>query len=258
MPELIILFLIIIVSLVILYLLSKRDTNENKIDNEGDHSIEPFSGYLQSCPKGFTSFVDSSGDTICCDGTILAGKCTGNRQCILNSQGTAIMPNCAAYLQEQYSEHSKSICPESMNYFEDNANNITGCTNGELNDTMTGPKDPNQPICKVYNDMNKNITSKDSCYNAKQAASSPCFGKQCTKRLIQTNPSAPVLVGIEFMDDMGMIRIAYTKDSLVVYLDAMYPGWRERGMDVSKNINVAEVAKAVFIDKTMSSSDVQI
>jgi hypothetical protein len=258
MPELIILLLIIITSFVILYLLSKRNNDENGINMEGNHVKETFTGTLHFCPHGFTSFVDSSGDTICCDGAILAGKCTGNRQCVLNSQGTSTIPSCVNYLQEQYNEKGDSICPESMKYFEDKVNNVSGCTSGELNDNMTGPKDPNQPICKVYNDMNKNITSKDSCYNAKKAASSPCFGKQCTKRLIQTDPSAPVLVGIEFMDSMGIIRIAYTRDSLVVYLDAMDPGWREKGMDIDRNINVAEVAKAVFIDKTMSTSDVQI
>ena len=57
---------------------------------------------------------------------------------------------------------------------------------------------------------------------------------------------------------MGIVRIAYPKESLTIYLDAVNPGWREKGMDLSKNINVAEVAKAVFIDKTMSPSSVQV
>jgi hypothetical protein len=257
MPELIILFLIIIISFITLYVLSQRQTNEDVIDSE-QGVTESFTGTLQSCPKGFTKFVDSSGDTICCDGTFIAGRCTGNRQCILNGEGTSEMPNCTTYLQQEYSNKSESFCPEFMNYYEDKANNVRGCTSGELNDTMTGPKDPNQAVCKVYEDMNKNIASKDSCYNAKKAASFPCFGKECKKRLIQTSPSAPVLVGIEFMDDMGIVRIAYTKDSLMTYLDAMYPGWKEKGMDLSKNINVADVAKAVFIDKTMSASEIQI
>jgi hypothetical protein len=258
MPELIILFFLIIISLLTLFLLNRRDTNQMGNGGDQDDSVEPFSGYLQSCPKGFTSFYDNKGDMICCDGAILANRCTGNRQCILNGPGTDKIPSCTKFLQEEYNEKAESMCPESMNYYEDKATNTRGCTSGELNDTMTGPRDPNQPICKVYDDLNKNITSADSCYNAKKVNAFPCFGKKCIKRLIQPSATAPALVAIEFTDDMGIVRIAYPKESLTIYLDAVNPGWREKGMDLSKNINVAEVAKAVFIDKTTSPSSVQV
>jgi hypothetical protein len=41
------------------------------------------------------------------------------------------------------------------------------------------------------------------------------------------------------------------------FLDVSNPNWRNQGMDLSKNINVAEVAKAYYVDRTMDQSAIQ-
>jgi hypothetical protein len=54
-----------------------------------------------------------------------------------------------------------------------------------------------------------------------------------------------------------MVRNAYPKKMAVNYLNKTMPNWKEL-INVDKNINIAEVAKAYFIDKTMSKSDIEI
>jgi hypothetical protein len=54
-----------------------------------------------------------------------------------------------------------------------------------------------------------------------------------------------------------MHRVAYTRQSLEGFLDVSNPSWRNQGMNLSNNINVAEVAKAYYVDRTMDQSAVQ-
>ena len=54
-----------------------------------------------------------------------------------------------------------------------------------------------------------------------------------------------------------MHRVAYTQESLEVFLDATNPNWRSQGTDLSKNINVAEVAKAYYVDRTIDKNEIQ-
>jgi hypothetical protein len=42
------------------------------------------------------------------------------------------------------------------------------------------------------------------------------------------------------------------------FLDATKPTWRSQGMDLDKNINVAEVAKAYYVDRTIQQDDIQL
>jgi len=247
MLELTFLVIIVIVAFIIIWLLPKN----NEVD--GIEKVEQFNNYLQSCPSGFTSFYNQNGDMVCCDGQILANKCLGNQQCILNGNGTKDMPNCMTLLQGQYSQKGNNVCPSSMpQYFENSSNKTKGCTNGPLNQTMTGPKSSDQQTCVIYSSMEQNIKSGNSCYNYKKLDNLP------SSQLIQPNKNGPPLVMVELTDNMGIKHVGYTRDSLTNYLNALYPNWKEQGMDLSKNIMVAEVAKAFYIDKTMSANEIQL
>jgi hypothetical protein len=41
------------------------------------------------------------------------------------------------------------------------------------------------------------------------------------------------------------------------FLDVSNPNWRNQGIDLSKNINVADVAKGFYVDKTIEQSQIQ-
>ena len=80
-----------------------------------------------------------------------------------------------------------------------------------------------------------------------------CFGKNCVKSVIQTAPRMPVLIQIQFEDSAGVPRVAYTKESMERFLDVSQPNWRNQGLDLSKNVAVAEVAKAYYVEKTIEN-----
>jgi hypothetical protein len=250
MLELTVLLISIVIVLLILYF---KDNINIPATEEGFTNF-----YLSACPSGYKSFYNNDGDIVCCDGEIVANRCIADNQCTLNGKGTPDTPNCTDLIQRMYLAKSKEYCSSSMpNYFEDKGKNIKGCMSGPLNDTMTGPLKYTQPQCKIYSDVNTNTLSTDSCANQQLLDAAQCFGNNCTKELVQPISSAPPLVAIGFTDNSGMHRVAYTSQSMENYLNVGNPDWRNQGIDLTKNINVAEVAKAYYIDRTMDQSQIQ-
>jgi hypothetical protein len=227
--------------------------------NHDSITAEPFQveeeSYLHSCPSGYKSYHLTNGNTACCKGEIVSNECMSDDKCLLNGKGT--MEKCTTIIKNEYNKKAIEQCPSSMSsYFEDMTKK--GCTNGNLNITLSGPQNTNQKTCTIYNTMDLNINSLDSCLNQKEMDEFPCFGDNCTKSLVQAAPNAPVQVSIGFVDSTGMHRVAYTRASMQRFLDATKPTWRSQGMDLSKNVNVAEVAKAYYVDRTIQQEDVQL
>lgn len=223
-------------------------------------SIETFENptSLEACPSGYKTFYQSNGSILCCDGEIMANQCMGTNPCTLSGPGTTDLPSCVSVIQKDYLEKG-SQCPTSIpSYFEDKSTKKKGCTKGDLNSTLTGPKDSKQPTCMMYPTMEENMNAKDSCSNQKEMDEFPCFGKGCTKELVSVAPNQPVKIAISFTDSSGMHRVSYTRASMERFLNVSNPKWRDQGIDLSKNMNVAEVAKAFYVDKTMKQEDVQL
>jgi hypothetical protein len=179
------------------------------------------------------------------------------KQCILNGQGTENMPNCIDYIMKYYNKQSIDFCSPSMSsYFENNAEKKKGCTRGELNETLTGPRTSTQPKCIIYANEEDNQYLIDSCLNQKELEEYQCFGSNCSKKLIQFGQKTPLLLSINFSDSNDMPHTAYSKKSIIRYLNAVRPEWSKR-MNIDKMIENAEVAKKLYIDKTISRADLQ-
>lgn len=250
MIELTVLLISIVIILIIIYFKDSIQSSDVKEDFENY--------YLSACPSGYKSFYDNDGNTVCCDGQIVANRCLSDNRCTLNGKGTPDMPNCTELIEKLYSYKSKEYCPSSLpNYFEDNSKKTKGCTSGSLNATMTAPKKWEQSHCIIYSSPEQNTNLKNSCANQTLLDNAQCFGNNCTKELVQPISSAPPLVAIGFTDSSGMHRVAYTKQSITNYLNVGNPNWQSQGIDLSKNINVAEVAKAFYVDKTIDQSHIQ-
>ncbi len=212
---------------------------------------------LSSCPSEMKTFYLPDGRTACCNGPIVGNRCTGMVQCTMTGDGGKDLPNCAILLKEEYKAKSESKCPSALPlYFEDKANKKQGCTVGALNGEMTQPATPSQPMCRIYSSLEENLMKADSCELHRQMEEVPCFGTQCTKS-ITASAHGPPLVTIQFVDKSGMYRTAYTRKSLEYYLNQTRPKWRDEGMNLEKNLMVAEVAKAYFVDRTLSADAVQ-
>jgi hypothetical protein len=188
----------------------------------------------------------------------MANKCLGDNQCTLTGPGTPDIPNCTSIILDSYKAKSKQYCTKSMpQYFENKPKQIRGCTSGSLNDTLDGPRNTSQPMCGIYPLDSENKTMKNSCYIQKQIDAVECFGANCTKDAVQPVPNAPLLIRVGFTDETGIHRTAYSKESLINYLNHVNPSWRSSKLNIDKFIENAEVAKAFYIDRTMQASDVQ-
>jgi len=254
MLELSVLFIIIIVLLLFIYFMSGYDSEQIRKETK-----ETFNDYhLTDCPMGFKLFYKTNGDMICCDGEIVANRCLGKGQCTLNAKGTEEIPECIDFIMQDYRKKALEFCPQSMpNYFEDKINKSKGCTNGSYNNTMTAPSTTDQPQCIIYSLQTDNMNNLNSCYNNRRLEQAQCFGNNCTKQIVNIQPGTPALIAIGFTDTMGMPRTAYTRQSGEDYLNVVLPEWKQRGIDLSRNLYIAEVAKAVFIDRTMDKKDTQ-
>lgn len=241
------LIVLLISSIIIIFIIYK-----NNIDNFENYNNNDNNYYLSSCPSGYKSFYNNNGDTVCCNGEVIANKCIGDLQCTLNGKGTD-MPNCLQYILQDYKEKGNKFCPRSYAYFE--GINVKGCTDGLLNSTLTGPRNESQKVCTIYktNDLNK--TSIDSCYNKKLLDATKCIGDNCTKKLTQFGKGMPVLIQIEFIYNNNPI-VAYSRESYSNFINAVNPDMKNKEEYLSKNVHIAEVAKALYIDRTMEESDV--
>lgn len=215
---------------------------------------------LSACPSDMKTFYLPDGRTACCNGPISGSRCTGAIQCTMTGEGSKDLPSCAALLQKDYQAKSDSTCPPSMSsYFEDKGSKKRGCTSGALNGDMTLPATTTQPTCWIYPTLGENLEKKDSCELQRQLEEAPCFGTNCSKRILSTGEKEgnPPLLAIYFVDKSGMYRTAYTRKSLEYYLNHTRPSWKDEGLDLDKNIMVAEVAKAYYVDRTRSEKAVQ-
>jgi len=256
MLELYILFISSIILLLVIYY--------HTFDNGKVESFENPKYYLSACPSGFKMNYNSDGDTICyieqhlnIPAYLLKYQKNGN-QCVLNGKGTPDTPNCVDYILKYYKKQSIEFCSPSLpSYFEDQSKKTKGCTRGELNELLNGPRMESQPTCIIYPNDEDNQYNINSCMNQKELEEYPCFGSNCTKQLVQYQRHAPLLLVINFTDSKGLPHTAYSKKSLVRYLDAVWGGW-EQYIPIDKILWNADVAKKYFIDKTLTKDDIDI
>jgi hypothetical protein len=257
MLELYILFICISVLLFVIYYYDIF--NDNKVE-----SFENPKYYLSACPSGFKMNYNSDGDTLCyieqnlnIPVHLLKYQKNGG-QCILNGRGTRDIPNCVDYILNYYRKQSIQFCNPSLpSYFEDNSKKTKGCTRGELNELLNGPRMESQPTCIIYPNEEDNQFNINSCMNQKELEEYPCFGSNCTKQLVQYGRRTPLLLMINFADTNGFPRTAYSRKSIIRFLDAVWSGWRQR-LNIDRTIFNADIAKKYFIDKTLSPADVDI
>lgn len=211
---------------------------------------EPF---LSACPQTLTSYFGANGDVLCCSGQVQGNTCTGTPKCSITTNGTTdpiygTIPPCTQYLQTYYAAAAKKVCPPSLpSYYQG------GCTVGPLNATMSGPASiTTQPFCVDYASLAENKANANSCYNQKLTDAVQCFGQDCTKS-VEINPtSKTAIITVSFTDPTGLRHATITRQSAQEYIDATR---MQNPPNLDTYINITEVAKAVYVDKTMPLSE---
>jgi len=229
----------------------------------GIDSVRPREGFqnettptsaMNFCPQGWNAFINLDGDTQCCEGTVNGHQCNGKIQCTFGRESSDIM-SCVALQKKVSEEKSKSVCPPSKpNYFE--GPKSAGCTDSPLTDNLEGPAG-SAKTCIIHKDEASNKSDIKSCSNEKLLEDTECFGKDCYKSMYISPLSKTALVQIDFTGVDGIRRSAFEKKSYMDYLVATDPDWKNK-VDLDKNINIDEVARAVFVDRSMDIRNAQI
>lgn len=216
---------------------------------------------LLSCPAGLNMYYGKSGDPLCCKGTVSGNSCDGITKCCLSSSGckgvsNGKIPSCVGIQKKYYANQSKIYCPKTMSNFYVNKNGQKFCTAGKINSSMDGPLTSSQKKCSIYSDVDSmKYSDPNSCYNQKQLANIKCFGTDCIKSVRILPNSGSSLISVEFTDKNGTRRSTFTRSSLKRHYENV---GMPANMDLSKNVTVTEVAKAVFVDRTRDIGSVQV
>jgi len=223
-----ILALITVSLFLILWLLATRKKHTENFANASG---------TQQCPPGTNPFFDKSGDTVCCDGQVQGNQCTGTIVCTF-ATNHASLPTCSSITQAHAAEMSAKLCPPSMPLYE--------------TDSCKSSAAPSAKTCKIYQNQLDNKIDPTSCYNQRLLENTACFGTNCTKRVVPQKDAGMCLIQVEFTGQDGHRRNCYTKETYGDYLQTL---GKKSSFDPDRNILICDVAKAVFVDRTMDVKD---
>ena len=141
---------------------------------------------IHTCPSGTNSFITNEGETLCCNGDVVDGLCTGNLRCTLSPKSKYGVPTCSDLLASESAAAGANKCPATMPYYFASLNgSLRGCSASQSIPNGTEPSDPNQPQCILYPTEALDRVKLDSCYNVLQNAKNAekCSAAQATAAL---------------------------------------------------------------------------
>jgi len=138
--------MIILVILIILIAIICGILAYQRVDPEG-FDLGP-NTELSTCPLQSKAYLAKNGDTLCCEGSLSPEGDCAKPLCALAHRKD--MPSCKAMLDAANQKESALFCPPSLpNYYKD-GKEVTGCTDGALNNERTAPISASSKTCKIY------------------------------------------------------------------------------------------------------------
>ena len=241
---------------------------KNEDSKEGFQGTQGTQGTLDinitTCPADTTSYVDGGGRTVCCDGTVTNGKCSGANICSL-SEPIAGLPTCSVWLDAYLENKGARRCPNTMpNYYESGPK--AGCTAGSRNATGTAPASTTTRFCTLYNSQEDAMLKKDSCENQKFFDNAKCLSIPTTKTFLDWGGVPPPvhctgidtgsLTPLSCIDDSSFARAI---DYWAKKYDPRFINWREQcvGWGAMWKMNFCSAVQKVTVNKSMNLSQLE-
>lgn len=227
---------------------------------------------INTCPSNTNSYVNTSGQTLCCEGTASGGECNGTSVCSLSEQSSGL-PTCGEYLSAKLDQKGLLRCPPSMpRYFESKNGSVKGCTSGNRLPDGTGPASSSNKSCKLYATELDDMGRIDSCTNVKMLENTQCFTRNIpgTSKQLVENPVLgtylPALVHCTYGNiNTGVAGVCIANNSLDRMMDffvnsfgiKQLGGWREstKKWDPAQKLHYCSIAQQYSIDKTLKFED---
>ena len=227
---------------------------------------------INTCPSDTTSYVNTNGQTLCCDGTPSGGKCNGKAVCSLSEQSSGL-PTCGQYLSAKLDQKGGLRCPPSMpRYFESKDGSVKGCTSGNRLPDGTGPASSNNKYCNLYSQELDDLGRADSCTNVKLLDNTQCFTRNIagtSKKLLELpifNTFLPALVHCSYGNiNTGVAGTCISNNSIDRFMDFLensfrltqLSGWRSSTAkwDPLQKLQFCSIAEQYSINKTLKFED---
>jgi hypothetical protein len=234
---------------------------------EGFADAEEIDIKITTCPADTASYIDSGGRTVCCEGTVDNGKCSGKNVCSL-SEAIDGLPTCSAWLDAYLENKGNKRCPPSMpKYYETKGATQAGCTAGNRNAQGTAPAANTNKFCTLYRSEQDSMLKLDSCENQKILEEAKCLSKPTTRVLNDWNGVIPPPVNCSGIDTGSLTPISCLDDAAFIraadYWAKVYPpymkNWKEQSINwgAQWKMNFCSVVQKVTIDKSMSMRDLE-
>ena len=241
---------------------------KNTVKKEGfeDGDIQ-----ITTCPEGSAQYINSEGDTNCCNGDIVNGECNGTNLCSLSPTSKSVI-SCSQWLREEWRRRAARFCPGSMyNYFGtmSRTTGTEGCSASRCNRTGSAPSDANAAKCTIYKTDELNYGKADSCVNIVERDRLQCPQANATKQIIEIgheyNGKIPALLICNYIPANNM------SDNMPVecydhnrYSRALRHVYKNNGEEATervislynqyyqKHIMFCPASKAYYVDKTLT------
>jgi len=231
---------------------------------------------LQTCPINTKQYINTSGLSVCCDGSVATGICHGTDVCSLSEAGE--LPTCGRYLAAILDQKGYNVCPPSMpNYYEGAKK---GCTAGRRKTDGTGPANSADKSCVLYPTEQEELGNIDSCTNAKMMDNTQCFSgsdnvaynvkKQLVSNNYERDGKVALYIPATILCSFGNINTATagtcvadsSLDRMMDYFVSkfgVFKGWRANtaSWDPINKLNYCSIRQKYSIDKTIAFADLQ-
>lgn len=208
---------------------------------------------LNFCPAWAPQIQTAKGNTDCCEGDLLDGKCSSRTFCTLSPPHDNV-PVCIDAWQNYFNEKSKT-CPSSMIfYFEDvkNKDQPKGCSASPPLETGIRPQNGSSPRCRIYNTERENRENLDSCFVEKERLKVSCPRFQNYTATVVKNPVREG--GVEkfgsfvcsYRNPIGQMNSCNEEKSLLALWDRQTPNWRT---DSNRYKQLEQISCNTFLER---------
>jgi hypothetical protein len=208
---------------------------------------------LNMCPLWAPQVQTAKGNTDCCEGELLDGKCSSRTFCTLSPPHDTV-PSCMNAWKSYFAEKSKQ-CPSTMpNYYEDvkTRNGAKGCSASKPKQDGSTPQNMSASRCVIYASEKENRERPNSCFVEKER-----LKIRCPPFAGYTSRVENVLVKEGGTDKFGSYVCSYTnalgqrnscndEKSLIALWDRQDPNWR---VNSGKYTQLREISCTTFVDR---------
>lgn len=185
---------------------------------------------LSFCPIFAPQIQTTKGNTDCCQGEMIDGKCNGTTFCTLSPAHDGV-PNCIDAWKNYFLKKAESSCPSTMPfYFEDvkKVGGIKGCSSTATNKEGTGPERAIGQKCIIYPTDKENREKADSCYIERQKLllQCPVFNGIKGVGQIQKQGNRFQYYTCNFSLQGGLPQRCFEDKTVTEYLNRVNPNWR--------------------------------